>query len=260
MPGFLHSSTAALAIFALGALELPAATYASSSFDITTSWANISPYKDAKSFNLSKGYPQGCELSQVHILHRHAQRYPTASPLDGDGMEDFAAKVANYSKAHSNAAVGRGPLAFLSDWVYTLSLDLLVTTGASTEATAGANFWTNYGRLLYRAGPGVAGWNQSLNVYPNGTARPTPVFRTTSEARILESARWWLSMSSLYLLSCHDLITENSHPTGGFFGNTGANSSYDQYNLVIIPEIDPFNNTLASYDSCPRDEVEGYVE
>ncbi|OXV10963.1 hypothetical protein Egran_01276 [Elaphomyces granulatus] len=222
-------------MLALGALEPTAATGASG-FDYTTSWGSLSPYKDAEGFNLPKGYPQGCELSQVHILHRHAQRYPTSSPLDGIGMVNFAGKVANYSKAHPNTAVGKGELGFLSTWAYMLSRDLLLTIGASTEATAGATFWTNYGRLLYRSGPGVAGWNQSLNVYPNGTARPTPVFRTTSQARILESARWWLS---------------------GFFGNTGANSSYDQYNLVIIPEIEPFNNTLASYDSCPGDENEG---
>lgn len=45
---------------------------------------------------------------------------------------------------------------------------------------------------------------------------------------------------------------------GGFFGNSGANSSYPQYDLVVIPEVDSFNNTLASTDSCPGDSREGY--
>lgn len=48
-------------------------------------------------------------------------------------------------------------------------------------------------------------------------------------------------------------------PRGKFFGNTGANSSYDQYDLVVIPEVSNFNNTLASYDSCPGNMTEGCV-
>ncbi|KAI9927228.1 hypothetical protein ASPWEDRAFT_165747 [Aspergillus wentii DTO 134E9] len=207
-----------------------------SGFDMTRSWANLSPYKDADSFSLPKGVPQGCELSQVHVLHRHAQRYPTDYPLDGEGMKDFGSKVANYSKAHGGAQIGRGPLSFLDRWTYALGVDELMETGASTEATAGANFWNKYGRLLYRAGPSTPAWDEKLNKFTNGTERPKPVFRTASQARILESARWWLS---------------------GFFGNTGANSSYDQYDLVIIPETYPFNNTLASYESCPGDMTEG---
>ncbi|KAH2878834.1 hypothetical protein KXV31_004694 [Aspergillus fumigatus] len=208
------------------------ATFASG-FDITTSWGNLSPYKDAPGFNVSNGVPRGCELSQVHVLHRHAQRYPVSSLLDGGGMEAFAQKVKNYSKLH-DGRVGKGPLDFLNQWEYMLGEDTLQVTGAATEATSGASIWAKYGRLLYRAGPGVAAWDSSLNVYPNGTARPKPIFRTTSQARILESARWWLS---------------------GFFGNTGANSSYAEYDLVIIPEGDGLNNTLASDHACPGDKT-----
>jgi hypothetical protein len=46
-------------------------------------------------------------------------------------------------------------------------------------------------------------------------------------------------------------------PPGGFFGNSGANSSYDQYQLVVIPEQADFNNTLASYEACTGDMSEG---
>ncbi|KAJ5116284.1 Histidine phosphatase superfamily clade-2 [Penicillium angulare] len=216
------------------ASEPTGATYASG-FDMTKSWANLSPYRDADSFSLPKGVPQGCELSQVHVLHRHAQRFPTPYPLDGAGMEDFAAKLTNYTKANPDTTVGKGPLKFLNNWEYVLGEDTLMENGAATEATSGANFWINYGRLLYRAGRGkVAAWSDSLNVYSNGTARPKPVFRTTSQARILESARWWIS---------------------GFFGNSGANSSYDQYDLVIIPEEADFNNTLASYEPCASGDM-----
>ncbi|KAJ5151223.1 uncharacterized protein N7482_010475 [Penicillium canariense] len=230
------SSAASSAASSSPAFAPTGATYASG-FDMTRSWANLSPYKDAGGFGLPKGVPQGCQLSQVHVLHRHAERYPTDYPLDGAGMQDFASKLTNYTKAHSGNTVASGPLKFLDNWKYVIGDDTLLETGAATEATSGAQFWVKYGRLLYRADrDSMAAWNSDLNVYPNGTARPKPVFRTTSQARILESARWWLS---------------------GFFGNTGANSSYEQYDLVVIPEVFPFNNTLASYESCLGDMTEG---
>lgn len=173
--------------------EPTGATYASG-FDMTTSWGNLSPYKDATNFGkLSKGYPKGSELSQVHILHRHAERYPTSSSLDGGGIEEFSQKLINYSKEHPGVTIGKGPLSFLDEWIDLLGEDLLLVTGAATEVGRGAEFWSKYGRTLYRAHGKVPNWNESLNVYPNGTARPKPVFRTTSQSRILESARWWLS-------------------------------------------------------------------
>ncbi|KAJ5464386.1 Histidine phosphatase superfamilyclade-2 [Penicillium daleae] len=223
-----HAAAMAVSSSSSTSPAAPTGTSYASGFDMTTSWGNLSPYSDAPGFDAPKGYPMGCELSQVHVLHRHAQRYPSSWPTDGGGMETFAQKVANYSK-RSDGKVGSGPLAFLNDWEYLLGENLLLATGAATEATAGALFWSMYGRLLYHAGPGKAVYDSSMNVYPNGTARPKPTFRTTSYPRILESARWWLS---------------------GFFGNTGANSSYAEYDLTIIPEERNFNNTLSSTSAC----------
>lgn len=157
---------------------------------MTKSWGHLSPYKDAD-WGVPNGVPQGgrSELSQVHVLHRHAQRYPINMPMDGQIIQPFIDKL--------NGSIGAtGPLEFLNSWVYFLgkAWDELTRTGASTEATSGARFWLQYGRLLYRTTPeNVVAWDPSLNVYPNGTARPRPVFRTTDQARILESARWWLS-------------------------------------------------------------------
>ncbi|KAE8148611.1 histidine phosphatase superfamily [Aspergillus avenaceus] len=217
--------------------EPTGATYASG-FDMTKSWANLSPYKSAQGFGATRGVPRGCELSQVHVLHRHAERFPTSNLLDGKGMGDFASKLANYTKLHQKQAIANGPLQFLNDWEYVVGENTLMENGAATEDASGADFWIKYGRLLYRSGQdNVAAWNESLNVYPNGTARPKPVFRTTSQGRILESARWWLS---------------------GFFGKSTADSSSDQYNLVVISETEgPFNNTLASYVSCPGHKTAG---
>jgi 3-phytase len=172
----------------------PTGTSYPSGFEIKKSWGHLSPYDDARHFGVEKGFPVECELSQVHVLHRHAQRYPTSWPTDGGGMEDFGYKVGNYSKRNPEKKVGSGPLAFINEWEYILGENLLLPSGAATEATAGALFWSEYGRLLYRAGKGDAIYDPSMNTFPNGTQRPKPIFRTTSYPRILESARWWLSM------------------------------------------------------------------
>ncbi|CAI7618771.1 unnamed protein product [Penicillium pancosmium] len=214
----------------------PTGTSYPSGFEIKKSWGHLSPYDDAHHFGVDKGFPVECELSQVHVLHRHAQRYPTSWPTDGGGMEDFAYKVGNYSKKNPGKKIGAGPLSFLNEWKYILGENLLLPSGAATEATAGALFWSEYGRLLYHAGKGDAIYDPSMNTFPNGTQRPKPIFRTTSYPRILESARWWLS---------------------GFFGNTGANSSYASYDLVSIPEEDNFNNTLSSTSTCTNGSSSG---
>ncbi|KAJ5994695.1 hypothetical protein N7481_001672 [Penicillium waksmanii] len=203
--------------------------------DVKTSWGNLSPYADALGFGISQGYPVGCELSQVHVLHRHGQRYPTE--WDGGSMEKFAQKLGNYSKKNPDRKVGIGPLEFLHGWEYTLGLDMLLPTGAATESTSGALFWSMYGHLLYRAGPGDAKYDSSLNVYPNGTVRPKPIFRSTSQPRILESARWWLS---------------------GFFSDTDSNSSEREYDLTIIPEQNNFNSTLSPTSSCKNGSFVGF--
>lgn len=185
----MPSSTMSPASFMAG----PTGTSYPSGFDMKTSWGNLSPYADSAGFGLDNGFPAECELSQVHVLHRHTQRYPTSWPLDGGAMEAFAEKVNQYSRNHPDQKVGSGPLSFLNAWKYVLGLDKLLPTGAATEATSGASFWSQYGRLLYRAGRGDAKYDPSMNVYPNGTARPKPTFRTTSYPRILESVRLWLS-------------------------------------------------------------------
>ncbi|KAK6829127.1 hypothetical protein RU639_003461 [Aspergillus parasiticus] len=201
-------------------------------FNITNSWANLSPYKEADGFGVPKGVPRGCELSQVHVLHRHAERYPESPWFDGEGMETFSKKLKNYSRDH-NVSVGTGPLVFLKNWKYLLGRDILLATGAATEASSGADIWSKYGRMVYRAPPGMPVWDPELNVYPNGTHRAKPTFRTTNKQRVLESAKWWLT---------------------GFFGPGHANISY---NLVVIPEGNGLNNTLAAEHSCPGDLKEG---
>ena len=136
----------ALAAFAVtascSAPEPTGASYATG-FDMKKSWANLSPYKEAESFGVPKGVPQNCELSQVHVLHRHAERYPTDYPLDGEGMQDFATKLTNYTKNHPGKKVASGPLSFLNNWKYVLGSDALMETvrlpRRCREPTSGPN-------------------------------------------------------------------------------------------------------------------------
>ncbi|KAL4862814.1 amidase signature domain-containing protein [Aspergillus spectabilis] len=71
-----------------------------------SSWGNLSPYAHAPGFGLPKGAPQGCELAQVHILHRHAKRYPTDFVVDAGSMDVFASALRNASKRYPDTDIG----------------------------------------------------------------------------------------------------------------------------------------------------------
>ncbi|GKZ84075.1 hypothetical protein AnigIFM56816_009394 [Aspergillus niger] len=220
------------ALLCLLTLTTATNTTTTTPFNLHSTWGNLSPYTSSPGFGIPPGTPKTCQLTQAHILHRHAQRYPTSYLLDADSMESFAQKLKNYTLAHPNSTLATGPLSFLNNWRYLMGTEALLPTGAATEATSGAFHWSRYGRVLYDAPAGMADWSNELNMFPNGTRRSKPMFRTTSQARILESARWWLS---------------------GFFSNIAANSSSSDYDLVIIPEGDGYNNTLSG--SCPNGDT-----
>ena len=111
----------------------------------------------------------------------------------------------------------------------------LTNIGAATEFSAGAAFWNRYGRTLYNATAGQVAYNATA---ANGTARPKPVLRTTSQSRIQNSQINWAL---------------------GFFGTSfqkvvdpllTAFTNGSLFDVVVIPEGGTENNTLASYDSC----------
>lgn len=208
-------------------------------------WGEISPYSDnaLDYFGVQDvGLPSGCQLEQAHLLQRHANRFPTGGDDDGGNDERFAQKVTDFTSAHT--AMFTGPLEFLNTYHYEMLESYLTGLGASTEFQAGVTFWNRYGRTLYNASVGQVAYNAS---FPNGTARPKPLLRTTSQSRIYDSEINW----SL-----------------GFFGpsfekepNPGLVNASTPFDLVIIPEGGTENNTLASYDSCFNDDdaVIGYL-
>ncbi|KAF2490043.1 3-phytase [Lophium mytilinum] len=221
---------------------------------ISKYWGQLTPYADnaADYFSVQDvGIPDGCQLEQAHTLQRHSNRFPTSFYDDGLNDENFGKKIMNWTSA--NAEKFTGPLSFLNSWHYIMGSSLLTGLGASSEFQSGVQFWNRYGRTLYNASAGQLAYNAS---FENGTARPKPVLRTTSQSRIENSQINW----SL-----------------GFFGTsfeTVPNPKLENFtapfDLVIIPEGGTENNTLASYDSCFNDDndptgqlgdldLEGYI-
>ncbi|CAD0107756.1 unnamed protein product [Aureobasidium uvarum] len=210
---------------------------------ISQHWGQISTYSDnpASYFGVNHvGLPAGCQVEQVHTLQRHAQRFPTSYIDDGILTEGFAQKLVDF-RANSSSSFS-GPLSFLNSYKYQMNESYLTGIGANTEFTRGVDFWNRYGRILYNASAGQVSYNVN---YPNGTARPKPVLRTTSQSRIRESQINWAL---------------------GFFGPTYETvpvpklTNYtdgDFFDLVVIPEGGTENNTLASYDSCFNDFLVG---
>ncbi|KAF7968230.1 hypothetical protein HWV62_31613 [Athelia sp. TMB] len=182
----------------------PAASDAkAAAFDVTKHWGNLSPMQsvDGVLSDTSPQIPAGYELRQVHLLHRHGARYPTS----GAGPATFAAKL--QSIANSTGFSASGPLEFLNTWTYKLGAEILTPFGRGQLFDLGVGFRVQYGDLL------------------KGFSK-LPVFRTTSEDRMVDSAL---------------------HFAAGFFG---VRTYQTDYNQVIIIEESGFNNTLAPYEQC----------
>ncbi|EPQ60549.1 phosphoglycerate mutase-like protein [Gloeophyllum trabeum ATCC 11539] len=184
----------------------------SSGFDVIRYWGNLSPWYSVPSSthglpDASPEDPDGCSINQVHLLHRHGARYPTS----GAGPASFAAKLHNTSTTTGFSA--SGPLKFLNTWTYKLGAELLTPFGREELFDLGVGFRVKYGDLL-------KGFTE------------LPVFRTTSEERMVESA---LNFAA------------------GFFGVQTYQTDYHQ--LIIIEE-DGYNNTLAPWNACPNNNAE----
>lgn len=225
-------------------------------------WGQVSPYSDNEDDHFGVEYvglPNGCQIvssstcstyilkadttkEQAHTLQRHANRFPTSYFDDGVISQDFAVKVKNFTNGSFT-----GPLNFLNSYSYIMEdTGLLTGLGAATEFSSGVQFWNKYGRTLYNASVAQLAYNATA---ANGTSRPKPVIRTTSQARIWNSQINWAL---------------------GFFGpswqstpNPTMANYTDEFEVVIITEGGDGveNNTLASYDSCLNDlgDVVGYL-
>lgn len=90
---------------------------------------SLQPWKSvpSKVFGLggaSPVIPNGCNITQVHLVHRHGARYPTG-PTSGPAQ--FAQKV--HEKAKSGFQVIADDLQFLESWTYKLGDQSLTPFG-----------------------------------------------------------------------------------------------------------------------------------
>jgi len=178
----------------------------------------------------------------VQLLQRHANRFP--SPYADDGLidQDLATKVSDFVSDNSTGFTG--PLSFLNSYQYQMADNgLLMGSGAATEFSLGVAFWNRYGRTLYNATIGQLAYNGS---YTNGSAHVAPLLRTTSQSRMQNSEINWAL--GFFGPSFQATPEHAFDPTSGF-------------EVLVIPEKEGVNNTLAAYDSCTNEgnAIIGYL-
>ncbi|WWC89684.1 uncharacterized protein L201_004609 [Kwoniella dendrophila CBS 6074] len=197
-------------------------------FEINKYWGNLSPwYSVPSSFyglnETSPNAPDGCSVTQVHLLYRHGARYPTS----GAAPSTFAAKVANATKQEGGFN-SWGELDFLNSWEYKLGAELLTVSGRLQNFALGASFRQQYGYLLN-------------NFTEQGTL---PVFRTESQDRMVKTATnfaagmfgvpEFLSQVNIEIMietpgvnntgAPYETCTNSNVPSRGSIGSTAANA------------------------------------
>ncbi|KXN87322.1 3-phytase A [Leucoagaricus sp. SymC.cos] len=179
------------------------------SFNVIRYFGNLSPWRSIPSSNYglpeaSPIVPDDCKIVQVHLLHRHGARYPVSS----SSLGGFAAKI--HEAANSEEGFeANGDLKFLRTWTYKLGAETLTPFGRAQLYELGVAFRVRYGELL-------KGFSD------------LPVFRTTSQSRMVDSA---LNFAA------------------GFFGLPDYSKDYHQLIEVETPGV---NSTLAATKTCPN--------
>ncbi|EDU44000.1 3-phytase B precursor [Pyrenophora tritici-repentis Pt-1C-BFP] len=143
----------------------------SPNLDIAKYWGNLSPWYSVRSADYglpdaSPLIPDGCEITQMHLLYRHGARYPTSDAAPAK----FAQKIVNATKTDGLAFSGE--LEWLANWKYKLGAELLTPSGRSENFMLGVEYRQLYGHLLN-------------NFTESGKI---PVFRTESQDRMVHTA------------------------------------------------------------------------
>ncbi|GAB1214710.1 hypothetical protein ATERTT37_003879 [Aspergillus terreus] len=129
---------------------------------------NLSPY-----FTSEEGFgvaeyplPEGSDITQVHLIHRHGSRYPS----DSETIAAFAQRIVN-ATAHGTKFTGN--LAFLNEYSWSQGMNALVPMGRQELFDSGVLHYYKYGSL-----------------YRNGSKL---VVRSTTSDRALKSAENFLA-------------------------------------------------------------------
>ncbi|KAJ4288059.1 hypothetical protein N0V90_012076 [Kalmusia sp. IMI 367209] len=207
---------------------------------VSRHWGQLSTYRGNLPgyFGVKKvGLPDGCQFEQVHLLQRHAERFPhPGDAQDGLNIERFTSKVA---KAFENGKHFHGALAFLNTWRNTLGGEYLTGIGAMAEIASGVQFWNMYGRMLYNASEG------QLSYQPEDV-KEKPLLRGTSQSRIHNSLMNWAL----------GFFGPNYKPSAQFPANWT-----EDFRTLVIPEVDPgaWNNTLAGIGTIGDEHMWNYA-
>ncbi|OAV95110.1 hypothetical protein PTTG_03881 [Puccinia triticina 1-1 BBBD Race 1] len=188
-------------------------------FIVSRHWGNLSPMFSlpTDTFGIQSGpeIPAGCQINQLHLVHRHGARYPTSGTL----LPQFGQMI---RAAQDNGTFqATGDLAFLNQWKFKLGSEVLTPFGRSQMFQLGVSYRQKYGFLLP---------SDPDKPHQQDKAQALPVFRTTSQHRMYHSA---LNFAA------------------GFFGLPLEG----KYHQSIIIENKGFNNSLAPYLSCPNSQL-----
>ncbi|KAH9919703.1 histidine phosphatase superfamily [Fomitopsis serialis] len=150
-------------------------------------WAQYAPYFPVQPYVAP---PKGCDVDQVHILQRHGARYPTTGA---------AARIqAALAKLHAVTVLSNSPLAFVSNYTYTLGQNSLVSLGAQESYDSGKEVYTRYAPLV--------------------DAENLPFVRASGSERVEQSATNWTAgfaaaSSGVYAPTLSVVISEESNDT-----------------------------------------------
>ena len=153
---------------------------------------------------ISSDVPEQCRLTFVQVLSRHGARDPTAGKT-----AQYAQLIA---RVRANVRNFTGDFAFLANYTYTLGADDLTLFGQQEMITSGITFY---------------------NRYQNLTREFTPFFRSSGEARVVESA---------------ENFTQGFHQAKSADENASCEDPYP-YPILVISEAPGINNTL-SHSLC----------
>ncbi|EGF97768.1 uncharacterized protein MELLADRAFT_84480 [Melampsora larici-populina 98AG31] len=214
-------------------------------------WGNLSPMYSlpTKTFSnqIDSGpeIPCGCELEQVHLVHRHGGRYPTT----GSALPSFGKRIKEAQDSRKLKA--KGVLDFLNTWSYELGTEVLTPFGRSQMFDLGISYRQKYGYLL------------------NKMKDRIPVFRTTTQDRMYHSALNFFAgfFGIPYEKSYHQSIIiesqnfnnslapyyqcPNSHHPG--VGNLGSVVSEQWVESYLKNATHRFNELIEGYQFTPSD-------
>ncbi|KAK4552224.1 hypothetical protein LTR86_010578 [Recurvomyces mirabilis] len=154
----------------------------------------------ASGHNIPDIVPPQCDITFAQVLSRHGARDPTASKT--------AAYNSTINKIHANVRNYSGPYAFLEQYQYTLGADQLTLFGQDEMVNSGQKFYERYECLAEES---------------------TPFFRSSSEARVVESAQnFTQGFHAAKLADWRSRKIDPAYP----------------YPITVISEADDSNNTL----------------